>query len=369
TPIQRESAQRRLAQMGGALGVRIVLFDDLNALLLRRLHAGRAPVELGQPVQFGLMRAIVEEMAAQGELEHFAPLAAMPGFNTLARTLLLELEAAQVAPEAFAAFWAEQPGNARVRDIARIYNRWQARLGERNWADRPGMGRLALEALRDGSARLPEAWSPLIFDGFDSFTQTQLETIAALQEAHCSASTVRAQRSADLYITLTGELADFGAEPARRAHRRFHLTRKRLEQQLGCRAEPLAHARPNATWQPPLLHLQQTIFAPAISVVAAEGAVHFVEASNRALEVRAALRWLKQRVVGDGLAPEECALVARTIDPYLPHILQIADEFGLALRLVGGLPLQTSPPVAALSALLRALLPGADGQPDLPRRA
>ncbi|MGL4649801.1 MAG: hypothetical protein ACRC1H_10365, partial [Caldilineaceae bacterium] len=107
----------------------------------------------------------------------------------------------------------------------------------------------------------------------------------------------------------------------------------------------------------------------AISVVAAEGAVHFVEASNRALEVRAALRWLKQRVVGDGLAPEECALVARTIDPYLPHILQIADEFGLALRLVGGLPLRTSPPVAALLALLRALLPGADGQPDLPRRA
>ncbi len=372
TALQRESAHRRLAQMGGALGVRILLFDDLYTQLLRTVARSeqQVVVELGEPVQFRLMRTLIDEIAQRRDFEHFAPLAEMPGFNTLARALIFELKAAAITPDAFDAFWRDPSlpqgaSSGRVRDLARLYSRWQHELITSRWADRPGVGWMALEALRGGRAQLPAGWSPIIFDGFDSFTQVQLDLIAALHATHCceEASTV------DLYVTLTGDLADEAALPNRRAHRRFHRTRRRLEQALGVRAEPLQEARPLATWPPPLLHLTQSLFTPTISVVEAGESVAFVEASNRMLEVRAALRWIKQRIVEQGIAVDECALVARTIDPYLPHVLQVAEEFGIPLRLEGGLPLRTSPPVTALLALMRLLAPDDEGRPALPRRA
>jgi len=328
--IQRESAQRRLARMGGALGVRVVLFDELYTLILRTQQPLRLPVEVESSTQRRLMRTLAAELAQAGRLAHFAPVADMPGFHSLALDLLLELEAAAVPPDALAAFLHERPASARLRDLGLLYSEWQRRLHKNNWVNRQGMGRLALEALRDGRARLPAACSPIIFDGFDSFTRIQLDLIAALHETHACAAPASGQPAADLHITLTGNVADRGPVPERRAHRRFHGTRLLLQERLGIEAEPLLPARPMETWRKPLLHLEQTLFSPVRERLPAEGAVHFVEASNRALEARAALRWLKEQVVLHGVAPEECAVVARSIDPYLPHILGRAADAAAA---------------------------------------
>jgi len=88
--------------------------------------------------------------------------------------------------------------------------------------------------------------------------------------------------------------------------------------------------------------------------------------------VRAALRWLKARLVHDGMRPGEVALLARSLPPYRPFILQTAAEFGLPIHLADGLPLRTNPAVAALLDLLRLVLPRApsngDSEPRLPRR-
>ena len=52
-----------------------------------------------------------------------------------------------------------------------------------------------------------------------------------------------------------------------------------------------------------------------------------------------------------------------------PFILQTAAEFGLPIRLADGIPLRSSPVIAALLDLLRLILPRLeDGQPELPLR-
>jgi len=81
-------------------------------------------------------------------------------------------------------------------------------------------------------------------------------------------------------------------------------------------------------------------------------ALTFVEAQNRAEEARAALRWLKARLVREQMTPPEAALIARDLAPYRPFIEEIAAEFGLTLYLRENLSLATNPAVAALASLL-----------------
>jgi ATP-dependent helicase/DNAse subunit B len=78
----------------------------------------------------------------------------------------------------------------------------------------------------------------------------------------------------------------------------------------------------------------------------------FLEAQTRAAEARAALRWLKQRVLDDGVPLNETALLARSLDPYRAFVEETAREFGLPLQMVGGAPLAESPVVSALLTLL-----------------
>ena len=119
-----------------------------------------------------------------------------------------------------------------------------------------------------------------------------------------------------------------------------------------------------------MAHLEAYLYRTPATQEDAGGAVELIEAPDRAAEVRAALRWLKARLVEDGMRPGEVALLARTITPYRPFVLQIAAEFGLPVRLVGGSSLRTNPAIAALLDLLRLMLPGVDddAEPALPRR-
>jgi ATP-dependent helicase/DNAse subunit B len=334
-----------------------------------------------------LMQGIVEQLAAEEALEYVTPLAARRGFHALMLEIVLELKAAEIAPESYLAFWREQGqgkprekgGNARLRDIGRIYAAWEARLAAEGWADRAATVHLALEVLRRRPEVVDALWSPIVFDGFDSFTQQQAEFIAAIGHAR------RTVEGADLVVTLTGDADERGPEPARRAHRRFHHTRLKLEALLQVQAQALMQSRPDETWQPELLHLQRTLFTPfgvappplkrptqplgqPSQQQSGPAAVEMVEASSRALEAREALRRLKARMVVEEIPPEQCAVVARSIDLYRPHLLQAAAEFGIPLRFLNGLPLRENPAVAALLTLLRAVAPGAHG-PALPRRA
>jgi ATP-dependent helicase/DNAse subunit B len=349
THLQTRAWRRRLAEAGGAIGVRVLTFDRLYAECLNA--AGEAYTELSEPVQYRLIRAVVDGL----HLDHYAPLAGRPGFVQILERLIGELKAARIHPDEFAQAVDGMGSEPRLVELAQIYAAYQQRLQARGWADRAGLGWLAVEALEERAPRVACDWPLLVVDGFDNFTSVQLALLKVLSS-----------RVGETIITLTGT-SDGRERPL--VHRRFDETREKLEAALGVTATPIP---PQTSHQVPALsHLEAYLYRTPATREDAGGAVELIEAPDRAAEVRAALRWLKARLVEDGLRPGVVALLARTVTAYRPYILQIAAEFGLPVRLVGGSSLRTNPAIAALLDLIRLMLPGIDdgAEPALPRRA
>src|SRR5512139_1937963 len=61
THMQARAWHRRLADAGGAIGVRVLTFDGLYAECLNA--AGEAYTELSEPVQYRLIRAVVDGLS------------------------------------------------------------------------------------------------------------------------------------------------------------------------------------------------------------------------------------------------------------------------------------------------------------------
>ena len=346
--LQVAACRRRLAQAGGAMGVRVLTFDQLYAECLNA--AGEAYTELSEPVRYRLIRAVVDQLS----LVHYRPLADRPGFIQVLQGLLAELKAARISPEHLAEAVKLMGNEPRLRELALVYSAYQERLQQEGWADRAGMAWLAFEALERRAPHVATDWPLVVVDGFDDFTEVQLALLRIL-----------ALRVGELVITLTGT-TDGETRPL--VHRRFLQTLQRLEGSLNVRAQPLP--APAVHLASELASLEHNLYRTPVSQVESRGALELVEATDRLAEVRCALRWLKQRLLLDGLRPAEVVLLARDLTPYRPHIQQTAAEMGLPVRLVGGLPLKSNPVIAALFDLLRLLLPRStdDPGPALSRR-
>ena len=348
THLQIRSWRRRLARQGGALGVRLLTFDRLYADCLNA--AGEIYTELSDPVQYRLIRTIVDTLP----LRHFNSIRARPGFIRVIQELVAELKAARIRPELFVSAVQVLGDEPRLRDIAEIYKAYQDHLRQKRWADRAGLGWLAVESLERRAPNVGAGWPLLIFDGFDDFTPVQFDMLALL--------TTRAE---SVIVTLTGTTDD--AE-GRAVFRRFDKTRSQLEQALQTTAEPLPASF--SQHDAGLVHLADSLFRDENTVRTETTVVELIEAPDREKEVRAALRWLKKQFVASEVAPGDLALLARSIAPYRSFILQTADEFGLPIELLDGLPLKTNPAVAAIIDLLSLLVPWASDarQPALPYR-
>jgi ATP-dependent helicase/DNAse subunit B len=339
----------RLGEVGGSIGVRVLTFDLLYAECLNT--AGEVYTEISDPVQHRLIRAIVDELP----LTHYAPLTDRPGFLQLVQEMIAELKAGRIWPEAFERAVKDLGSEPRLVELSEIYTVYQEKLQARRWADRAGMGWLALEVLQERAPNLGSDWPLLIVDGFDNLTPVQLELLHTLSN-----------RVGETVITLTG-VVNAGRESTV-AFRRFDETRKQLENRFGISAVPLPrqHAHSNSS----LRHLEANIFQDISSLVANDGCVRLIEAPDRDGEVRAALRWIKKALVETDARPDEIALLARSPSAYRDLITQAAAEYGIPIRMAEGLPLRGNPAIAALLDLLRLVLPGSteESELSLPRR-
>ncbi len=340
--IQAAGFRQRLCAAGGALGVEVHTFHTLYSELL--IRAGQPIPLLLDPVRIRLLRSIVDDLCERGAMTHFAALRDKPGFVALLRNTIEELKRARITPDLFTA--SVKGFGPRLEEIAVVYSAYQDWLQKQNWADNEGRGWLAAIAL-ESKPDLGTDTRLLAVSGFDEFNPTQLAVLSLL-----------ANRAKETLVTLTGDIQN----PQRAAQHRFHRAQTALVNSLNLQPEAMDSASMLSTGianvEASLFDLNSGVQKLASETRAASrptperNDIEFVEAQTRAIEARAALRWIKARVVRDGMKLSDVAILARNLEPYRPFLEETAAEFGIPLRIVGGQPLNENPAVAALLTLL-----------------
>ena len=177
----------------------------------------------------------------------------------------------------------------------------------------------------------------LVVDGFDSFTGAQRQALCLL-----------AGEVPEILITLPGEHS-FN----RAVQRRF----ARAYQELAACLPLTMRSSSSRNYLPASLqHLEAHLFESGSPTIAPGNALKLLEARSPAEEAREALRWLKARIVRDGVPIEACAVITPEPDVYHPHLRQAAEEFGMPLRFTQGEVLAQSPAIAALLELLNLVV-------------
>ncbi len=331
---QAQAGYRRLAR-DGALGVRL---HTLSGLARELLDLAAAPCTLlTDPIQIRFLRALVD----QADLDYYAPLVRMPGFIRALRDLFVELTRADVGPADFARQVRGMGSEPRLAELARLYAAYRAELDARGWSDAAGLIPCAARALQDDPA-LAADWDLLAVDGFTRFHASELTLLRLLS-----------QRVDEFILTMTGDLTR-AWEPA--VAGTWQDAWEQAAYALALTPEPLPNPNPNPNPNP-LPTLTAHLLQPGYAAPAAASSLHAIAAPDQTGEVRAALRWLKQRLVEDGLGLDEVALIARDLGPYRDAIAHTAAEFGLPVTLIGGLPLRENPAVDALMSLLNLFTP------------
>jgi ATP-dependent helicase/DNAse subunit B len=309
-------------------------FGDLYRHILERAGAD-VPIA-STPLLHAIIQEAVDTLSKRGELIHYASLRSLPGFFLALRDAFAELKRSLVYPEQFLEI-TKNDTPAR-QELSRLYALYQERLRKLGWADPEGLSWLAVDALE----KKPGLVAPihlLVVDGFDSFTKAQRRALQLLSD-----------HVGELLITFPGE-----PDSTRLAHQRFSDTLKKLNRELFPTIITLSNT--------PFLHsntlqLEQNLFEPGNKTVQDVDVDHpwLLEARSPADEAREALRWIKTRVVRDGLSLADCAIFTPAPDTYNPFLRETAREFGIPVNFSQGPALTDSSAIAALLNIFMLLM-------------
>lgn len=339
TRLACERVRRRLVREGrlpGLLDPRILTFPDLAHLLLEANHEQVAGISALQ--QRLLLRSVIDELRAAGELPELAPMCVFPGFRDSLGEFIEELKRIAIDPLQFRERLARSGAeDARGRELGRVYERYQKRLRALELYDDAGLFWWARDVLAQGKRRPFEALRLILVDGFDDFTTTQLQVLRLLAEP--------VER---LVVTLALE-PDATRRPE--VFRRLGRTLEKLRAHLG--ELPQRWLEPGESVGVPA-RMGERLFAEEIADPLPDPGAHvaFIEASGQRAEVREVAGRVK-RLLLSGVDPERIALIARDLGSYATVLGEVFGELGVPLRLRGGRPVGSRPPVQTVLDVLR----------------
>ncbi len=144
-----------------------------------------------------LLEHVIGAALEQRKLEHFARVAATPGFVTQVDEFIAELKRTDVWPDAFEQRCQQRPrSDRRSRELSHLYSAYQQLLHRGELYDGEGRFWAAREILAESIAGTTalQLYDLVIVNGFNDFTEAQYDILRLLGEC-CSR----------LVISLTGE--------------------------------------------------------------------------------------------------------------------------------------------------------------------
>jgi ATP-dependent helicase/nuclease subunit B len=314
--------------IGNAINIKLLDFYRLGRWILD--CAGSADSELSDVAIRRLIYKLLSDMHEQGDLTTFGAVWDKPGFVQSLIEWLREMKTQGISPQDVTNHAAN--ADEKDRQLALLYERYQAFMHDRTFSDTEGLLWLAAESLRSDPALFSHV-SPLYVIGFDQFTpivQRILRELAArLEQLNIYLLWDDAQRTEDSLALARPRTARDAliADMAPQVHRLADVDRDTADT---------------------LTHLRRTLFEPS-QVVPADTAVRAVAAPSREAEVRYALRAIKRQLLA-GVDIDQIALVTTNPGSYNLIIDAVAAEYGIPVAL--DRPLASNPVVQALLNIL-----------------
>jgi ATP-dependent helicase/nuclease subunit B len=309
------SVQATRKRLGDTIGVRFYQFYGLGQMIID--GAGLPVHRITDTAMRRLVRKILGDAAGEGRLSTFSSVWETPGFQQVLVEWLREMKSQGIAPEAVQTH-ARTSGEERDRQLAEFYSAYQTFMIQHNCSDADGLLWLAAEVMED-TPHLPIEQQRFIALGFDQFNPLQIRILRKFA-AYCD----------DFRIYLPW---DIQRPPDSLALSRLALTRQILEAALAPQIQTLDSF---AAVDPALEQIRRAVFEPVLSTQAERvgigAAFQHIAAPSRTAEVRWALKSIK-RLLLDGAAPDQIALLAPHPEAYQRIVEVAADEYGIPLQL------------------------------------
>ncbi|MFN8528924.1 MAG: PD-(D/E)XK nuclease family protein [Anaerolineae bacterium] len=302
--------------------------------------AGEPQRRLHDPARFELIRMVLRDTAANGDLPLLSSIVHTPGLARVCADFIYELKQSLIDVDMFTAA-AAASGDQKQIALARIYAAYQRVLVENRLVDREGEGWVALSVMARDST-LGTSIDLLVCDGYDQFNLLQARLLTILG--------ARAQASLTTLTTVPGREETIGL--------RF---KRALDRLIGCHSEENIYY--DLRWElfntdtlprkggEPLMRLGEDIFLPdARPYQPATENVMLIEAPDPTSEIAAVLRRVK-RLLLNGVRPDDVLIAVRDWNLYGRPLLTLARQYGLPVAMRGE-PLIENPALAALIELL-----------------
>ncbi len=339
TEIRRQLVTGPLA---GCLSPHCLTFDRFAARVLdgspRNLRA------ISPPLVRVLLRGLVAEVRARGELRYFEPIADSAGFLDLLVGFIQEFKRLEIWPQELAQARGRR-ASPKDRELLKLYEAYQQLLNKHDLYDAQGQFWSARALLNEGHLGPFARLRHVFVDGFTDFTRTEHEMLQIL-----------AGRVDSLTISLPVEDGD-------RRPQLFSKSAKTVaELQLRHPQLKLERLPRRRLASPALSHLEENLFinprqlraateSKGIEVVPAAGATDEIESLARRI------KWLL--VHGDDslperpVPPEDILVVFRSLTDAADIVQEVFAEFGIPVAVGRHPPLGRAPALAALLAWLR----------------
>ncbi len=296
-----------------------------------------------------LVRWIVQQLAGQGRLQYYGPVAHTAGLVHRICAWLSELKRLDVWPEHFRRACRRRRFTEKNADLCTIYEAYQQVLTEHQLYDAEGRFWQARQLLRENHAVGLDTLGLLVVDGFTDFTPPQHEILEIL-----------AARSERILISL----------PAEKETRRADLFRKsldtldQLQKQLGAVEQEWFSRTDDNRW-PAMRHLEATLFVnprdvPPDHCIPEPERMEILAASSQRGEIELVASRIKQLLIeGDDradhrpVAPGQVAVVFRSPEACDELLREVFSRTGIPFSIEVGRPLARSRVLRALVDLLR----------------
>jgi ATP-dependent helicase/nuclease subunit B len=291
-----------------------------------------------------MLRRVITGLGEAGKLDYFAETASRPGLVTAMAAFIDELWRSGTDPERFASL--VEGGSAKDRDVALIFERYRDALVAANATDAERAGLAALRLLEaesynralappqspPPSSLLSRPISLVAADGFDFYTPVQVRLLSLLSAA-----------GVETIVTLSYE-----------ARRAVHFWQERTRSRLAVASAEVIDcaSSPSNQIERAAARLLEDDAASEPEQEREPSAIQIFSAPDRAAEVRAVAREVKRLVLNEGFAPDEIAVVSRSLSLYGHHLERIFADCSIPLALDCSLPLGDNPTVIALLRLL-----------------